>query len=367
MSLNPAAIEFLESVIYGERKGPLAAAVKGALILLSGVYRAAIALYLLPFNIGLRRKHHLSRPVISVGNITVGGTGKTPTVQYLSEGLARRKWNPAVLSYGYGGSLHGKLGIAADRSGIRLTPDVAGDEPIMLASRMPGIPVLVGRDRHKSGKIATDELSADALVLDDGFQVWKLHRDLDIVLLNAGNPFDNKRTLPAGKLREPMCALRRADCIIATGEWDEDALAEIHKVAPDVKVYTGSFRPSVVVSLMDGATEPLESIKDKRVLALSSIANPASFEETLAMTGAVVVDKVRFPDHHLFSDEDIVSISKHAVDRAAEIIATTEKDAVKLAGRKFDVPIVALRIELELADETGFWEFITGKIGDPQY
>lgn len=368
MHPNPDTIEFLESIVYGDRKDPLAVVTRGALAALSGIYRGAIWLYLLPFEMGLRRRKRLDTPVISVGNLTVGGTGKTPMVQYLCTGLSRRGWNPAVLSYGYGGSLRGRFGIVSDRTSVLLTPHETGDEPVMLAESMPGVPVLVCKDRGKSGRAAIQDFGADVLVLDDGFQVWKLHRDLDIVLINAGKPFDNGRTLPAGRLREPSIALRRADCIIATGVWEPDArkdtLARILRAAPAAPVYFGRFKPSAVASIADGSEHPVEVLRGKRVFALSSIARPDSFEKTLADADAEIVGRERFPDHHRYSGDDIDNISRRAVETDAEYIVTTGKDAVKLHGRRFAVPAMALHGELELDDEASLWELVARKVGN---
>lgn len=368
MSPDPNIIGFLESVVYGEKKSFSITCLKAMLIALSMVYRGAIWLYLLPFEIGIRRRHRLSVPVVSVGNLTVGGTGKTPVAQYLCRGFNDRKWLPAVLSYGYGSLLSGKFGIVADRNGVRLTSDIAGDEPAMLASSMPGIPVLVCKDRVRSGRAAIDELDANILLLDDGFQVWKLHRDLDIVLVNANDPFDNGYTLPAGKLRESPKVLKRAHCVIVTGDCKptgrKDLEAKIHRIAPGMPVFFGSFKPSSVTFLADASKKSIEEIRGKKIFALSSIANPKSFEETLATTGTIVVGKERYPDHHLYSAEDVLRINRHAVESNAEFIATTEKDAVKLKGCHFAVPIVSLRLELELNDEAEFWEFMARKVGE---
>lgn len=136
MRPNPALVKFLESVLYGKRRDPVAVCARFVLAVFSIVYRALVRFHLLPYQTGLRRRRRLETPVISVGNLTVGGTGKSPTVQYLCKGLTRRGWNPAVLSYGYGGSLHGRFGIVADTSGVRLTPETAGDEPVMLPDEL---------------------------------------------------------------------------------------------------------------------------------------------------------------------------------------------------------------------------------------
>lgn len=364
---SPAIVRFLESIVYGGRKDPSARVVRGVLIALSAAYRAALWLYLLPFETGLRRRQRLGRPVISVGNITVGGTGKSPMVQYLCRGLLGRGRKPAVLSYGYGSSLHGKFGMVSDPSGVLLTAREAGDEPVMLATSLPGVPVLIGKDRARSGRVAIRDFGSDVLVLDDGFQVWNLRRDLDIVLLDTSRPFDNGRTLPAGRLREPLTALRRADCVVATGTRDpygrKDMMAEALRAAPTVPVYFARFRPSALVSLPDDTELAVEAIRGKKVFALSSIANPTSFEKTLEEAGAVMVGKEALPDHYVYTAEDIARINEGAAESNAEFIVSTDKDAVKLEARQFAIPVVILRIGVELDDEVGFWGLVARKIG----
>ena len=364
--MNPAMIEFLEDVVY-RRKDPLARIVKAILIALTGVYRAAIWLYLLPFELGFRQKGRIGRPAISVGNITVGGTGKSPMVQYLCKELRRRRLKPAVLSYGYGGSLSGRFGVVSDTNAIRLTPSSAGDEPVMLAASLPGIPVLVCKDRLVTGRTAVSEMESDVLVLDDGFQVWKLHRDLDIVLINGNDPFDNGRTLPAGRLREPLSALRRADCIVATGIWEPEAkrdmVARVLRAAPSAPVFFARFRPAGLISVADSSEMAISAIARKKALSVCSIANPASFEQTLAGLGVNVVACERFPDHHAYTARDITAINRSTDDNSAEMIITTDKDAIKLDAHQFAVPVYSLRIGVEIDDEKSFWDLVMSRVG----
>ncbi len=369
MPPSPALVKILESVIYGGRKDVVSLGARGMLVMLSGLYQASVGLYLAQFKLGLRRRRVLDHPVISVGNLTVGGTGKTTAVRYICQGLADRQKHPAVLSYGYGGSLNGAFGVVADSSSVILTPDAAGDEPVMLACTMPGIPVLVGRDRYVSGCTAIDDHRADVLLLDDGFQVWKLHRDFDVVLANAETPFDNGRTLPAGRLRETPSAMRRADCVILTCSGEPasktESIEQIRKItcAP---IYFGRFKPSRITLLDDGQSTDLAELRDTKIFAISSVANPSSFEQTLSIAGATIAGTDYLPDHHIYDDADITRISARAVECGADLIMTTEKDAVKLQGRAFAVPVASLRIDMELDDEKGFWELAMSMIGKPR-
>lgn len=370
MASRAAVIDYLESVAYNRRRDPAAIIVRWILVVLSLIYRSILALYLLPFRLGLRHQAHLGCPTISVGNITVGGTGKTPTVQYLCKGLVRAGWKPAVLSYGYKGTLSGRFGIVSNGQEILLMPETAGDEPVMLAKSLPGIPVVVGKDRASSGRTAVENLGANVLVLDDGFQVWKLHRDVDIALVRATDPFDNGFVLPAGRLREPQSALRRANCIVVIGEacdndHRDDLVRVITKVAGEKPIVFARYEPVNFSSLNDGTTIALKSLCGAKILALSGIANPSSFEETLNQLGLYIVESKRFPDHHIYSRDDIERLSKKFAESGADWIVTTEKDAVKLESYELTVPILVLKIELRLENELTFWKLISEKIGDP--
>lgn len=370
MASRQAVTEYLESVAYNRRRDPAAVTVRWILVLLSLIYRGILALYLLPFRLGLRHQAHLGCPTISVGNITVGGTGKTPTVQYLCNGLVRAGWRPAVLSYGYRSTLSGRFGIVSNGQEILLMPETAGDEPVMLAKSLPGIPVLVGKDRASSGRIAIDNLRANVLVLDDGFQVWKLQRDVDIALVRATDPFDNGFVLPAGRLREPPCALRRANCIVAIGracdnDHRDDLVRLLTKVAGEKPIVFARYEPVSFYSLNDGSTIALKSLYGAKVLAVSGIANPSSFEETLNQLGLYIVEGEHFPDHHIYSRDDIERLSKKFAESGVDWIITTEKDAVKLESHELTVPILVLKIELRLENESTFWKLISEKIGDP--
>jgi len=364
MASSGGALEYLEAVVYGKRRGLTDMFVLAGLRVLSLVYRSALRLYLLPFELGLRRRKRLTVPVISVGNITVGGTGKTPMTRYLCEGLISRGRNPAVLSYGYGGGLSGEFGIVSTPERVLLSPGEVGDEPAMLALKLPGVSVLVGKDRHRSGMHAVREFGAGIAVLDDGFQVWKLHRDLDIVLIDGMLPFDNGWTLPAGRLREPISSLQRADCVVVTGDADllDEIRAVVERAAPRAMVCMARHAPTALYTVEGGERVSLESVRDRRVFAMSAIAHPASFEKTLADAGAVLAGCERFPDHHAYSQEDVLLVESRARACGAEFVVVTEKDAVKLAGMCTGVPLLALSTRLALSDEDGLWRLIERKL-----
>ncbi len=358
MAGNRAALEYLESVVYGDRRRLIDLPVLGALRGLSCVYRAGLQLYMLPFDLGIRRRKRLPVPVISIGNITMGGTGKTPMTRYVCEGLLARGRKPAVLSYGYGGSLAGRFGIVSVPEELRLTAREAGDEPVMLASKLPGVPVLVGKHRHETGTHAVREFGTDIAVLDDGFQVWKLHRDLDIVLVDGTAPFDNGRTLPAGRLREPPSALRRAKCIVITGIDSGDVTAAVSRIAPGASIFSARHVAEALRPIGGGEQIGLGDLHGRRVFALSSIAHPESFARTLGETGALSAGRGCYPDHHLYTQEDILDIENKARECGAEFVVTTEKDAVKLEGIRTDLSFLAIGTRFSVSDEARFWDII---------
>lgn len=367
MAPNRHIVKFLEWAIYADRKDIRATVARTGLNALAGVHWAGQKACVLPHDLGLRKQWRLSVPVISVGNITVGGTGKSPTTQYLCKGLADRGLRPAALSYGYGGRLHGKFGVVSDNQSVLLTAEVAGDEPVMLANSLPGVPVLVCKNRRLSGAAAIQDMNANALVLDDGFQIRELYRDLNIVLVNSDGGFDNGRMLPAGKLREPLSGLARADCVLATGEWTpkrRDEMIATVRAHSDAAIYFGRFIPSTLVSL-DGTRElSLDALRGRKVLALSSIANPTGFERSIQDLGASLSARERFADHHCYWAEDIACVNRSAVDSGSEMIITTDKDAVKLQGHDFAADAYALRIRLELSEDARFWRMLEDAISD---
>jgi tetraacyldisaccharide 4'-kinase len=302
------------------------------------------------FHLGLLKSVRLPCRVISVGNLSVGGTGKTPMVIQLAGMLRDRGYRPVVLSRGYGGTSKNPVNVVSKGTQLLMNQDEAGDEPVLIAKSATGIPVLTGPRRVLTGDWAIKNLNADVLILDDGFQHRHLSRDIDIVLLNAASPFGNGHLLPGGPLREPSSALKRADIIIAMGTYDDVATprpimlsAGVH--APVFKCY---YQPR---NLLHGDREtafPPELLKGKKICAFAGIGNPMAFEKTLAALGADVAVFIPFPDHHRYTEQDVRLINEKARQYRAEMIVTTEKDKVKL--ERFDVfhsGIYALRIEME--------------------
>ena len=361
-------IEKVFRQMWYDRETPGLAALRRLTTPFSLIYGLAIALRNKRFDLGLAASVRLPGKVISIGNVSVGGTGKTPMVIGLARILQDRGHRPAVLSRGYGGTSKHPVNIVSTETQLLMNHQEVGDEPVLIAKSLPGIPVLTGPRRILTGTRALNELGADVLILDDGFQHRQIFRDIDIVLLNAANPCGNGHVLPSGPLREPFSALKRADCLIATGSLEEAAAPRpislpdgVH--APLFRCY---YKPE---NLLEGPMEkahPPEFIKGKKILAFSGIANPATFEKTLAALGGEISGFIPFPDHHRYTEADLGMINEKARQCGAELIVTTEKDKIKLDGyESFLGNVYTLRIDMEfLSGHDDFEKLILTKLGD---
>lgn len=321
------------------------------LFFLSLIYKGVLAARAMCFRWGVFPVRKLSRPVVSIGNITVGGTGKTPAVLQLAALFKAKGYRPAVLSRGYGGKSREPVHVVSDGRNILSTPESAGDEPFMMAAAAPGIPVVTGTDRHASGRYAVERLGTDLLILDDAFQHRQLARDVDIVLLNADAPLGNGFVIPRGPLRESPRALERADCIIVTGIEPETAPAEalrrIGTGLPAIPVLTAVYREKDLCK--NDEIIPVETLANKRILAFCGLGNPESFRRSLERLGAEVVSFLPFPDHFRYTESDIREIRMRAEAARAQMLVTTEKDAVKLRDfPDFFREMFVLRILLEI-------------------
>ena len=323
---------------------------------MSHAYGAAVSLRTALFTSGLVRTRRLPVPVLSVGNISVGGSGKTPFVEMLARRLRERGERVVIILRGYrGGST--KPTVVSDGRGVRCEPPVAADEAYLLARHLPGVAVLTGADRYRVGEVALEQVECGVIILDDGFQHLRLHRDLDIVLVDAANPFGYGRLLPSGLLRERPDAIGRADMVVMShadvGRDADAAIRAIRQYAPVAPIVRAVHRP---VALVDGRSEAglgLEHLVGRRLLVVSGIANPSRFEAMLVQLGAYVAAHRIFPDHHRYTSDDLKIIHAAAQDADASMVVTTEKDMVKLARLtvvKAGVPLYALSISLELIE-----------------
>jgi tetraacyldisaccharide 4'-kinase len=350
---------YLLDVAHG-RRGLVPSLLRGGLGLLAPVYCAGLKTYLLPYKVGLRKSYRLDCPVVCVGNLTTGGTGKTPMTQTLCRSLQAQGRRSVILSRGYGGENEYGCAIVSDAQNVLLNAKQAGDEAYLLASTLPGVPVVVGKDRRITGALAVETFAPDIIVLDDGMQFWQLHRDLDVVLLNACAPFDNGWTFPRGLLREPPSHLRRAGVIVLTNArragsaQTEAARARVAKTAPGRPVFTADLMPLSLQKLADGTNLPLDWLQERPVAALSALGNPASFEEMLTGLGADLVARFRFRDHQAITASDLTHLAKEAGAAGAQALLTTEKDAVKITAWAGDLPLVTLQVEMQIDREVEF-------------
>ncbi|MEO7714993.1 MAG: tetraacyldisaccharide 4'-kinase [Capsulimonas sp.] len=350
--------------------GPSAA--RGALAGLATLYDGGLELYLGAERFGIRKRARLPVPVISIGNLTVGGTGKTPMTAYLADRLTVAGKRIAILSRGHGGESHSVRHVSDGDGQVLLSAAQAGDEPTLLAAMCPTAPVLVGKDRRLSGREALRCWALDALVLDDGFQFWQLERDLDIVLLDAKCPFDNGYPLPRGLLREPKRHLSRAGMIVATraDRINSDArqilVAEAVRLNPSAPLFFASHAPSswVRVGGDSSETRPLETLRGVEVVAVSAIAQPESFRQTLLAAGVEIAAFLVHDDHHPFTAEDVRVVEAELSSSGAAAIVMTEKDAVKWSAvtSANSTPAYALRIAMAVEEEARFMEEIERRV-----
>lgn len=312
---------------------------------------------------GVLKRRKVPGAVISVGNITTGGTGKTPAVIMLARWAADNGFRVVVLSRGYGGKRRKNLLLVSDTENILSCAEEAGDEAFLIARRLPGVPVLVSKQRHLAAMAAAARWSADLFILDDGFQHVQLERQADIVLLDAGMPFGNGRLLPLGPLREPISQLRRADALILTRSENDsgpDPRLSIKEDFPGLSVFRAAHIPEKVVFPRNGEDRPIEFLAGKRVMAFAGIGRPEAFLKTLKSLGADVVDFLAFGDHHNYGSADIGRISDIARSRSVAFIVTTEKDWVRignLAGGLEAICYVSIQFKI-LGDEDAFFSVI---------
>ena len=327
---------------------------RGVLGLAAAGYGAAVRARNAAYSMGLLPAHRLPCRVVCVGNLTVGGTGKTPTVAAAATLLLAAGRKVCVLLRGYGRTGAGSL-VVSDGRDLLVDWQLGGDEAVLLAGLLPGVPVVVGADRVEAGRQALRSFGPDTLLLDDGFQHRRLHRDADLVLLDGTDPFGGGHLLPRGRLREAVAALRRAHAILVTRTDQVDDLAALRRClaerAPGVPVAWAVHRPSRVVDVRSGRAMPPASLQGKQVMAVSGIARPESFLRTLRQVGATAAGVLAFPDHHPFTREDRTRIGSEAQRVGAECIVTTEKDAVRL-GRDLPAgpPTLALGIQVALVE-----------------
>lgn len=333
------------------------------------IYAAGARLHRAWYRPGSPRKIALPIQVLSVGNLVVGGTGKTPTAAWLANSLRRRGHKVAVASRGYAGRRRGPardpVVSVSDGSYVLSRAEVAGDEPMVLAGLVPGVPVLVGPDRVAVGRRACSAFGAGVLILDDGFHHHRLHRDIDIVMVDAHFGFGNRKVLPRGPLREPLSALRFADVIgVIDGPLSalpEADLETLQSLNPDLRYFTANKKPRGLRPLDGGIWESPETLSGADVGLIAGLARPDSLRRTLEHLGANVVAERTFRDHHRYRSSDLQRLPMDV-----PIWITTEKDAVKITPAWVaDVDVRVLSIELEVSDAEMLLDWLVERLVSP--
>ncbi len=301
---------------------------------------------------------------ISVGNLTLGGTGKTPMVMAIAREAVQRDLKTCILTRGYKG--RAKSLIVSCGRGPEADWTETGDEAYLMARKLKDVWVVKDSNRYRGGLLAGKK---DLYILDDGFQHWALHRDLDIVLIDGTNPFGNGRLLPFGPLREPPDALKRASLVVITKthQPDQKLIEKIKSINPDIKIFTGNIEP-VEFKDLQGNTYPLEALNGRRVFVFSGIGNPGAFHKTLQDLGVYIAGARTFRDHHAYSLDEIKRILRKAKRAEVEAIITTEKDILKLEDLLKDnteVKIYSLSIEMKVTPHQEFFDLIFKNIPPP--
>jgi tetraacyldisaccharide 4'-kinase len=360
---------FFNEVVLEERRGTGPALVRTALYSLSKVWLLlAVKARRFLYSVRILRDSTLGVQVIAIGNLTLGGTGKTPVVEKFARELRDQGRNVAILSRGYRSKprpLHEQLlnklllrddttppRVVSDGKSLLLDSETAGDEPYMLASNLKDVVVLVDKDRVKAGRYAIEKFGCDTLLLDDGFQYWKLRgRRQDIVLIDCQRPFGNERLFPRGTLREPPSHLARASTIFITKS--DGNTAELRKriaeLNPDAGVIECVHHPLYLEDVFTGERRDLDFLKGRKVASFSGIAQPESFEQSLVKVGAELVYSKRFADHHRFTQQEVLNAINRSKKRQAQTIITTQKDAVRFPKLdRRDLPIYFMRVEIKI-------------------
>jgi tetraacyldisaccharide 4'-kinase len=341
-----------ERIWWGEHPSAADRLAAAPLLVAEGAFRAVAAVRGALYGMGVLSSSRASVPVVSVGNLAVGGAGKTPAAMVIAARLLRAGRHPAILSRGYGAS-RGDERVVADGARVLLGAAEGGDEPVLLARRLPGLRVLCGPDRARLAPRAV-ELGADVLLLDDGFQHRRLRRDLDVVVLDAASPFGNGHCLPAGPNREPASALRRAGLawLSHADRASPEALEALRRLARESTGREPVESRHAPSALSDGRLEgafPLDDLRGRRVALLTGVARPESVRRTVEGLGAEVVAVHAFPDHHRFTAAEVAAALGALQPAGASLLVTTEKDAVRLPdGSAGDPRIGTLRIDAEI-------------------
>jgi tetraacyldisaccharide 4'-kinase len=361
---------FLENLIRAEKESKFRKLVLAPLCLLSFFYGLGISVRVFLYGRGICKSHSLPCRVVSVGNITLGGTGKTPLVCLLSEIIKARGYRVAILSRGYKGNFPGPFALVTDGERILMEAKQVGDEPYLLAEKLKGIPVIVGKERWLSGKYAVDQFRTEILILDDGFQHLPLKRDLNLLLIDSSSPFGNGYLFPRGTLREPLKQILRADAVILTKVGQSANITMIKqnlkKILKGLPIFQLDYAAGEIRLYQKKTSSPPETLKGKKILAFSGLAKPESFQKTLLSLGAEIVECKTFPDHYWYNEKDAAKLWIKAAQLRVDALVTTEKDLVRMKGLPpGDLPLWTLSIRhfFHENDQPQFEEFVFSRLG----
>ncbi|MBM4147998.1 MAG: tetraacyldisaccharide 4'-kinase [Lentisphaerae bacterium] len=378
--------KYLIALIKGPEAGVLRTRSERALLrflkAMSRLYRSVVLMRLYLYRVGIFRHDNLGCQVISIGNLTVGGTGKTPVVEIFARELQRQGRKVAILSRGYKkvepGLLRRLLGLVtlesmrrpprlvSDGNQLMLDSAMSGDEPYMLASNLPKVAVLVDKDRVKSGRYAIGKLGCDTLILDDGFQYLALKHWVEVVLVDKTDPFGNEHVLPRGILREPVSNIARANYIFITksdGRTAGPLRQRLREMNPMAEIIECRHTARYLQNIYTAERRELGFLAGRRVFVVSGIADPRGFEREVGRRCGQVIEKRRFADHHRFSQQEILNIVNDAASSGADAIITTEKDAVRFPKlERCDVPVFFLRVDIEILSGSEDFRHCIGRI-----
>ena len=368
---SDAIIQYIYQIAYGPETPFYGWLILGFLRGCSYLYEYGVRLKLAMYDMGIKKKEKLDCCVISIGNITVGGTGKTPTAQKMADLIKRMGYRVVILNRGYRSHWDKEIGVVSDGNKIFMTAYEAGDEAYLMAKTLPGIPVVIGKNRAVTGKYAVEKLNAEVIIMDDGYQHWHLERDLDVVLVDTLNMFGNGCVLPRGMLREPLENLNRGDLFLLTKTDQSSVLSRmqlrktIERYNAKAPVVESVHHPKNFVEIADwykGITQnhmDLSELEGKDVMVFSAIGNPSSFEQTLSSIGLNIKEAVRYPDHHDYGMLEMQYILERASSHKAVAMITTSKDAVKIPTEFIyssrEIPLYILNMDIQVTD--GFEEF----------
>ncbi|RMG50492.1 MAG: tetraacyldisaccharide 4'-kinase [Acidobacteria bacterium] len=335
---------------------------------LAKCYALGVRLRLALYHTGYLKSRRLNTMTISVGNITVGGTGKTPLVEYLARALTGQGYKVAILTRGYGRKHPRRRQLVSDGEKILDDAHLAGDEPLLLAKHLPGVIIVADAHRYEAGRWVEQRYAPDVIILDDGFQHLALERHLDLLVIDALDPFGGEHPLPLGRLREPLSEMTRTSAIVITHAdrpFDQSGLTmSIQALAGDKPVFYAYREATGLLNPRSEERVPPQRLERRRIAVFCAIGQPMRFVEDVSHFGARVVAHRAFPDHHFFSQDDLHRVYARARRAGAEWILTTEKDWMRLRSLDLpsDPPLWVVQSELRLIDEARFMSFILRKV-----